>query len=183
MMSETNGTKPHTSVTVSTDPNQHLEIRLNIGYFKTSNGIVKLLQLIFGVICMACSAPAQGVGEKYSGKTSGLGHNHWFLFVVVTSFIITLIWVFYYLLQIREFIKVKLPFTFLWVEFVYTLIATILYIIAFIVILAGFGKCAGFSPCDARITAGCFGIFNSIAYGVGTWLVYAEYNATPPELQ
>ncbi len=45
--------------------------------------------------------------EKYSGKTSGLGHNHWFLFVVVTSFIITLIWVFYYLLQIREFIKVS----------------------------------------------------------------------------
>ena len=47
-----------------------------------------------------------------------------------------------------------MPFTFLWVEFVYTLIATILYIIAFIVILAGFGKCAGFSPCDARIAAG-----------------------------
>jgi hypothetical protein len=38
---------------------------------------------------------------------SGLGHNHWFLFVVVTCFIITLFWIFFYLLQIREHIKVS----------------------------------------------------------------------------
>ncbi len=38
----------------------------------------------------------------------GLGHNHWFLFVVVTCFIITLFWIFFYLLQIREHIKVSL---------------------------------------------------------------------------
>jgi hypothetical protein len=37
----------------------------------------------------------------------GLGHNHWFLFVVVTCFIITLFWIFFYLLQIREHIKVS----------------------------------------------------------------------------
>eukprot|EP00088_Acartia_fossae_P071453 TRINITY_DN9802_c0_g1_i1.p1 TRINITY_DN9802_c0_g1~~TRINITY_DN9802_c0_g1_i1.p1 ORF type:complete len:186 (+),score=16.80 TRINITY_DN9802_c0_g1_i1:167-724(+) len=185
MMSETNGTKPHTTVTVSTDPgavNQSLEIRLNIGYFKTLPGIVKLVQLVCGVICMACAAPATGVGQRI-GQTFGLGHNHWFLFVVVTCFIVTLIWIFYYLLQIREFIKVKLPFTFLWIEVLYTCISTALYVIAFIVILAGFGWCAGNATCDARIAAGVFAIFNSIAYGVGSWLVYAEYNATPPELQ
>ena len=28
-----------------------------------------------------------------------------------------------------------------------------------------------------------FGIFNSIAYGLGTYLTYQEYNNTPPELQ
>jgi len=31
-----------------------------------------------------------------------LGGTHWFLFVVVTSFIATLIWSFVYLLSIRE---------------------------------------------------------------------------------
>ena len=28
-----------------------------------------------------------------------------------------------------------------------------------------------------------FGIFNSIAYGLGTYLTYQMYNNTPPELQ
>ena len=48
----------------------------------------------------------------------------------------------------------KLPFTFLWVEFVFTCLATIFYIIAFIVLLAGFGWCAGANDCDARIAGG-----------------------------
>ncbi|XP_023341197.1 uncharacterized protein LOC111711157 isoform X2 [Eurytemora carolleeae] len=184
MMSEIGSVKPHTTVTVSTDPtqSQSLEIRLNIGYFKTVPGIIKLIELAFGVICMACASPAKGVGFTL-GATWGLGHNHWFLFVVVTSFICTLIWTFYYLLQIREFIKMKLPFTFLWVEFVFTCLATIFYIIAFIVLLAGFGYCAGVSDCDARIAGGVFGIFNTIVYGIGAYLVYQEYHATPRELQ
>ena len=49
MMNESNGMKTHTSVTVTTDPGpapQSLEIRLNIGYFKTMPGIVKLVQLV-----------------------------------------------------------------------------------------------------------------------------------------
>nr|ALS05095.1 CKLF-like MARVEL transmembrane domain-containing protein 4-like protein [Centropages tenuiremis] len=186
MMSETNGVKPHTTVTVSTDPtvSQSLEIRLNIGYFRTWPGIIKLIQLSIGIICMALSSPAKAVGLAREPKY-GLGHNHWFLFVVVTCFIITLIWTFYYLLQIREFIKIKLPFTFLWVELVYTTVATAFYVIAFIVLLSGFGGCAHFRmyDCDARIAAGVFAIFNSIAYGIGAWLVYQVYNATPPELQ
>jgi hypothetical protein len=49
---------------------------------------------------------------------------------------------------------VRLPFTFLQVELIFTIITTILYIIAFIVILSGFGWCAGNSECDARIAAG-----------------------------
>ena len=48
----------------------------------------------------------------------------------------------------------RLPFTFLQVELIFTIITTILYIIAFIVILSGFGWCAGNSECDARIAAG-----------------------------
>jgi len=189
MMNETtNGVKPHTSVTVSTDPGaggaQSLEIRLNIGYFRTMPGIIKIVQFVLGVICMALAAPAQGIGFGRNEDLFGLGHNHWFLFVVVTCFIVTLIWIFFYLLQIREFVKIKLPFTFLWVEVVYTCVATAFYVIAFIVLLAGFGWCAGRSNiCDARIAGGVFAIFNSIAYGVGAVLTYQEYNATPPELQ
>jgi len=192
MMSDlgsTNGAlKPHTTVTVTTDPGpapQSLEIRLNIGYFKTMPGWVKLLQLVLGIICMACGAPAAGL---FPGRNVGLGHNHFFLFVVVTTFIITLIWVFFYLLQIRDFIKVKLPFTFMKLEVIFTIVATLFYIVAFITILAGFGWCTtsntpGSTLCDARVAGGVFAIFNTIAYGLGSYLVYQELSNTPPELQ
>ena len=49
----------------------------------------------------------------FSGEHWGVGHNHWFLFVVVTSFILTLLWCFFYLLQIKESISVNLPFSWL----------------------------------------------------------------------
>ena len=39
-------------------------------------------------------------------------------------------------------------------ELYYTLVATVLYILAWIVILAGFGHCASTGICDARIAAG-----------------------------
>ena len=53
MMSESVGgppaqIKPHTTVSVITDPGPapaSLEIRLNIGYFKTLQGIIKLVEL------------------------------------------------------------------------------------------------------------------------------------------
>jgi len=186
MSAEGNGMKSATTVTVSTDPtsSQSLEIRLNIGYFTTIPGIIKLVQLILGVICMACASPAKGIPLKQRDELSGLGENHFFLFVVVTCFIVTLIWTFFYLLQIREFIKIKLPFTFLWIEVLYTVIATAFYVIAFIVLLSGFGGCTDRSTeCGARVAGGVFAIFNSIAYGLGAVLIYQEYNATPPELQ
>nr|CAD7264985.1 unnamed protein product [Timema shepardi] len=51
---------------------------------------------VFGIVCMACASPAI------------LSGTHWFLFVVVTSFIATLIWVFVYLLGIREALKLPI---------------------------------------------------------------------------
>ena len=45
MMNESNGMKTHTSVTVTTDPGLTL-VWLNIGYFKTTPGIIKLVQLV-----------------------------------------------------------------------------------------------------------------------------------------
>merc|ERR1719510_2390275 len=169
---------------------ESLEIRLNIGYFKTPSGIVKLVQLILGIICMACAAPATGVGFNGGGNfqigTYGIGHNHWFLFVVVSCFLISLLWTFFYLLQVRDFIRVKLPFKFLVVELIFTLVATFL---SFITILAGFSYCStsqmtpGSHFCDARVAAGVFGFFNTITYGVGSYFVYSELRSTPPELQ
>merc|ERR1712088_1109543 len=160
---------------------QPMEIRLNIGYFKSFQGIVKIVQLVLGIICMACAAPAKTIDR--SGDYFGLGHNHFFLFVVVP-----LIWTFFYLLQVKDTIKVKLPFTFMMLEVIFTLGATVAYIIGWIVILSGFGWCTtshkiNSTICDARVAAGVFGIFNSIAYGLGTYLTYQMYNNTPPELQ
>ena len=104
---------------------------------------------------MACAAPAQTIDR--SGNLFGLGHNHFFLFIVVTTFIISLVWTFFYLLQVKDTIKVralrfarvedqlnpqvKLPFTFMKLEVIFTLLATVFYIVAWIVVLSGFGWC------------------------------------------
>ena len=56
--------------------------------------------------------------------------------------------------------QVKLPFKFLVVELIFTVVATFLYFIAFITILAGFSYCStsqgtpGSHYCDARVAAG-----------------------------
>ena len=71
-----------------------------------------------GVSSMAWSAFSSSFDNCFatfcfSGEHWGVGHNHWFLFVVVTSFILTLLWCFFYLLQIKESISVNLPFSWL----------------------------------------------------------------------
>lgn len=92
-------------------------------------------------------------------------------------------------------------------EYFYTAFVTLLYFIAFIVILAGFSWCARSSWCDARIAAGVrktapskpfwlyvllymcakqfqiIAIFNTIAYALGAYILHNDYKATPPELQ
>ena len=109
---------------------------------------------------MACAAPAVNIALRRTDFPFGIGHNHWFLFVVVTCFIVTILWTFFYLLGVRDYIKVKLPFTFLKVEVIYTAVATFLYFISFIVILAGFSWCSssqaksGSHFCDARVAGG-----------------------------
>ena len=56
-------------------------------------------------------------------------------------------------------LQVKLPFTFMKLEVVFSLLATVFYIIAWIVLLAGFGWCTtshdkSSTICDARVAAG-----------------------------
>lgn len=119
---------------------------------------------------MACASPALLTG------------THWFLFVTVMSFIATLIWVFIYLLSIRE--ALTLPINWILTEVVNTGIITVLYFTAFIVQLTIWSP--GYSNYyrAPNIAAGVFGLFNALAYGAGTYLLYTEWKsstATTPQ--
>ncbi|XP_073980148.1 CKLF-like MARVEL transmembrane domain-containing protein 4 isoform X2 [Rhodnius prolixus] len=113
--------EPNSADTTKPD-NSLVWVKINLPYFRTPAGIVKLLQLLLGIICMACASPAL------------LNGTHWFLFVSVLSFIATLIWVFVYLLSIRE--ALTLPINWNLTELFNTGVLTILYLIAFVVQLS-----------------------------------------------
>lgn len=154
---------PRQVPTVKTEPGQPnplAGIRLNIPYFRTIPGIVKLVQVVLGIICMACASPA------YVGAT------HWFLFVAVTAFIATLLWCFVYLLSIRE--ALKLPINWIMTELLNTCIEAVLYMIAFIAQLSVWTAVSG-SHVSSNIAAGVFGIFNTIAYAAGAYFLYLEW--------
>ncbi|XP_044592094.1 MAL-like protein [Cotesia glomerata] len=178
MMSETvvtvqdgstnNANNPRQGPTVKTEPGQQslfAGITLNIPYFKSIPGIIKLVQLGLGIICMACASPV------YNSAAS------WFLFVATASFIITLAWVFVYLLSLREALTIRIH----WIltELLNTGIITILYTIAFIVQLAVWSSYTNsqWSPKSSNIAAGVFGIFNTIAYAAGTYFLYVEHKS------
>ncbi|XP_063974838.1 CKLF-like MARVEL transmembrane domain-containing protein 8 [Diachasmimorpha longicaudata] len=176
MMSETvvtvqdgsnNANNPRQGPTVKTEPGQTSVIggiTLNIPYFKSIPGIVKLVQVVLGIICMACASPS------WNGAAS------WFLFVAITSFIATLLWCFIYLLGIRE--ALKLPINWLLTELYNTGVIVILYTIAFIVQLAVWGGYTYHWPArSANIAAGVFGVFNTLAYAAGTYFLYYEFKS------
>lgn len=157
---------PRQVPTVKTEPvqpNPLSGITLNVSYFRTIPGIIKLIQVGLGIISMACASPALVSG------------THWFLFVAVIAFIGTLVWCFVYLLSIRE--AVKLPINWISSEFINTGIFTFLYLIAFIVQLSVWSSFVG-PHVSRNIAAGTFGIFNTIAYAAGTYFLYLEYKSS-----
>ncbi|XP_044271358.1 uncharacterized protein LOC123015604 isoform X1 [Tribolium madens] len=115
---------------------------------------------ILGILCMSLASPAW------------LSGTHFFLFVATTSFIGTLIWVFVYFLGIRE--ALNLPIHWILTELVNTAICTGAYVIAFIVQLSIWPGGPHWHK-GANIAAGVFGIFNALAYGFATYLLYIEY--------
>lgn len=137
-------------------------LRINIGYFQTVPGIIKLVQFIIGIICMACASPA------YIAATD------FFLFVVVISFIATILWIFAYLLGIRE--ALNLAINWIFTELLNTGIATILYFIAFVVQLAKWSSYSGHGY-GSNMAAGVFGLFNFLAYAAGTYFLYLEHKS------
>jgi len=137
-------------------------IKINLEYFKTTPGLLKIAELILGILCMSLASPAY------------LSGTHFFLFVATTSFIGTLIWVFVYFLGIRE--ALTLPIHWILTELVNTGICTVCYIIAFIVQLAVWSPGYHYHR-GVNIAAGVFGIFNALAYGFATYLLHIEYKA------
>ncbi|XP_049548726.1 CKLF-like MARVEL transmembrane domain-containing protein 4 [Anopheles darlingi] len=146
-----------------TKPESNLNwLKFNTQYFITIPGILKIVQVVFGIICMACASPAL------------IGGTHFFLFVVVTSFIATLLWTFVYLLGIREVLN--LAINWILTELINTGIATLLYFIAFIVQLASWSNLYGHGR-GSNIAAGVFGLFNFLAYTAGTYFLYVEHRS------
>lgn len=135
-------------------------LKFNIDYFKTPPGILKIIELVLGILCMALVS-----GNHWSG-------SGWFCFVAVTSFITTLMWSFVYLLSIRE--ALKLPINWVASELISTGIQTVLYFIAFIVQFASPGHVPGHLY-GSSIAAAVFGMFITVAYAGSTYLLYQEH--------
>ncbi|KAI5633076.1 membrane-associating domain-containing protein [Phthorimaea operculella] len=137
-------------------------IKINIDYFKTPPGMLKVIQLILGILCMALASP----------WVSG-----WFTFVAVTSFITTLLWSFVYLLSIRE--ALNIPINWVLSELLSVGLETFFYFIAFIVLFSYTAQYYGgtFSY-GANIAAAVFGLFNTIAYGFAAFLLWQEHKSS-----
>merc|ERR1711936_289283 len=102
-----------------------LMLELKYEYFpNTWPGRIKLLELIFAFFCIVCSAPAY------------VDSQHWFLTVVVISFLGTIFFSLYYLCLAEPLNK--LGVNWLMVEFWFTAGATFFYFTAFVSILVGF---------------------------------------------
>ncbi|XP_045110094.1 uncharacterized protein LOC123503979 isoform X3 [Portunus trituberculatus] len=208
MMAETHSKTQTSTTTITTTatptyaPPQKSGISLCLQYFKTGPGIVKLVELLIGIICMACAAPAWTKG------------THWFLFVVVTAFVSTSLWCFIYLLNLKS--AINLPIDWLLTEFILTATFAVLYIIASIVqlistvtkprpprrlkpfylmsgellntaittllyLIAVIVQFCSIGPAaDRNITAGVFGVFNMLTYAVGSFYLYRDWKDSHP---
>jgi cell division protein FtsX len=131
-------------------------VQLNVNYFRSIVGILKIVEWIFGIICMACTAPAI------------FGGAHWFLFVAVFCFIFTFIWACIHFFAIPTVLG--LPW--LLMELSYTALASVLYFTGFITMFVQSDNTYYailiflYRRYDTYIAAACFGLFNFVAYVV-----------------
>ncbi|XP_023946622.2 CKLF-like MARVEL transmembrane domain-containing protein 4 isoform X2 [Bicyclus anynana] len=130
-------------------------IKMNVEYFKTPPGILKIIQLVLGILCMALGTPWAST---------------WFVFVAVTAFITTLLWSFVYFLSIRE--ALKLPINWVLSELISTGVETLFYFIAFIVMFTSV-----YGNYGRNVAAAVFGIFNTLAYAASSYLLYQEHRS------
>ncbi|XP_028161973.1 CKLF-like MARVEL transmembrane domain-containing protein 4 [Ostrinia nubilalis] len=135
-------------------------LKFNIDYFKTPPGLLKVVELILGILCMALASP---------------WYSTWFVFVAVTCFITTLMWSFVYLLSIRE--ALKIPINWVLSELIGTAIQAVLYLIAFIVLFAATAHTYS-SFYGANVAAAVFGIFNTAAYAASAFILFKEHKST-----
>lgn len=149
-----------------------LMLELKYEYFpNTWPGRIKLLELVFGLLCMMCAAPAY------------YDTQHWFLLVVTVAFLGTIFFSLYYLCLAEPLNKLTVN----WVmaEFWFTGGATFLYFTAFLAQLVDFGPWE--EPeiqtwIDAQIAAGVFGLLNFVFYGAGAYLIYIDWQRNPSNM-
>ncbi|TRY61733.1 hypothetical protein TCAL_01776 [Tigriopus californicus] len=131
-------------------------------------GRIKLIELVLAMLCMCCCAPS------YTSTQT------WFLVVVVFCFLGTIFFSLFYLC-LDVYLK-GVNINWLQTEFWFTALATFLYFTAFIAQLVAFaGEVDAVYQywVDAQVAAGVFGLFNDVAYGVGTYFLYLEWKANP----
>ncbi|XP_017002271.1 CKLF-like MARVEL transmembrane domain-containing protein 4 [Drosophila takahashii] len=137
-------------------------IRVNVDYFRTIPGIIKIVQFVLGIICMALAAP------PLTSATS------FFMFVIVVSFIINILLIAAYFLGIREALNVSVNWIFL--ELITTAVLTLLYFIGFIVQLARWSDATGYAS-GSNTAAGVFGLFNFLAYAAGVYFLFLAHRS------
>lgn len=153
-------------------------LQLNVWYFRTVPGILKIVEWVFGIICIACASPPY------------LDAAHWFVFVAVFCFIFTFVWACVHFFSLTSVIG--LPW--LLIEIGYTILAMVLYFIAFIVLLVNtakeeytlyYGSIYYAHPAyhyyNAYLAAGSFGVFNFIVYAAETLFHAKTYLDTRKE--
>lgn len=135
-------------------------IKINFDYFKTPPGLLKIVQLVLGILCMALGSP---------------WYSTWFVFVAVTSFITTLMWSFVYLLSIKD--ALKLPINWVLSELISNALQCFMYLLAFIVLFIATATYYG-SYHASNVAAAVFGIFNTVAYGASSLLLFKEHKSS-----
>lgn len=132
-------------------------LQINLWYFRSVPGILKLIEWIFGIVCIACASPPQ---------FPLLEASNWFIFVAVFCFIFTFIWACIHFFSLTSVIN--LPWLLL--EFGYTCLAAFFYFVAFVVLLVETAKLWNhfyfFYNQNANFAAGSFGAFNFFVYSL-----------------
>lgn len=158
-----------TTKTESTGIGDNLE--LNPWYFKTLPGILKLVQLLLAIICMGCGSPVI------------TPETNFFMFVVAIYFIITLVLCIIYFFTIKSLLP-KLPW--LSIELGITTAGAVLYFMGSVAQLAATNR-RDYSYVlyhkgyySSYIAAGCFGLFNFVAYSAATFFLFKEWKESKP---
>ncbi|OQR76947.1 hypothetical protein BIW11_07442 [Tropilaelaps mercedesae] len=142
---------------------------LNFDYFRTIPGWVKMTQLVLGVICLGCGSPAL------------YGFARFYMFVAGVSFVCTAFLSLSRLLHI----SINIP-NVEWslAECVYTACACGLYAVASILEIcmatSQDWRYVMYALSDQYIAAGVFGLFQVVAYGVGTFFLFVEWRVSRP---
>ncbi|XP_003742173.1 uncharacterized protein LOC100902304 [Galendromus occidentalis] len=146
--------------------------KLNVEYFRTIPGWLKLAQLLIGVICLGCGSPAL------------FGFARFYIFVASVSFICTALLTLAKLFSITISIP-KVEWTF--AEMIYTLVCCCLWVLAAVLELAiptsnsfRIYGLLGEQFRNQYVVAGIFGLFQMITYGAGTFFLFVEWQASRP---